>query len=83
MRVGETKFVWRTKRSNLGFLWYEGWEIEKGKILDGYTKVVEIRQRDKSQKKWVVQVLDHVPFHKRTLKSAKLDGEYVYNATLR
>jgi hypothetical protein len=71
---------WVTKRSDLGFLWYEGWDLTKR--LDD-TKVVEIRRRDKSQKKWVVQVLDHVPFHKRTLRSAKQDGEYVYNATLR
>ena len=71
---------WVTKRSDLGFLWYEGWDLTK-KLDD--TKVIDIRQRDKSQKKWVVRVLDHVPFHKRTLKSAKLDGEYVYNATLR
>jgi len=71
---------WVTKRSDLGFLWYEGWDLTKR--LDD-TKVVEIRRRDKSQKRWVVQVLDHVPFHKRTLRSAKQDGEYVYNATLR
>ena len=71
---------WVTKRSDLGFLWYEGWDL--GKKLDD-TKVVDIRQRDKSQKKWIVQVLDHAPFHRRTLKSAKLDGELIYNATLR
>ena len=71
---------WVTKRSDLGFLWYEGWDL--GKRLDD-TKVVDIRQRDKSQKKWVIKVLDHSPFHRRTLKSAKLDGELIYNATLR
>jgi hypothetical protein len=63
---------WKRIRDDRGFVYYEGW-------VD--FKVILICPNDHYKKKWKVQILDHSPFHRRTLKSAKKEAEHIYAAT--
>ena len=63
---------WVRNRSDLGFVYYEGWTD---------FKVVTIYPNYHYKKKWKVQILDHVPYHRSRLAIAKHEAEYIYAAT--
>ena len=72
---------WVRLRSDLGFVFYEGYSLrhDNGGIED--TRVVTIYPNEHYRKKFKIQILDRVPFHRRTLKSAKREAEGIYAAT--
>lgn len=77
----EPDIRWVRLRSDLGFVFYEGYSLRyaKGGIED--TRVVTVYPNDHYRKKYKVQILDRVPFHRRSVTSAKRDAETIYAAT--
>ena len=51
------------------------------KMYDGSKKVATIRNTGKGLRRFEVQILDRVPWHRRSLKSAKGDCEAIYKYT--
>ena len=74
---------WCRMRSELGFVYYEGYALcmSPGGIED--SKVATVHPNDHYQKKFKVQILDHAPSHRRSLTSAKKDAEHIYASTTR
>ena len=72
---------WVRLRSDLGFVYHEGYSLvpEPGGLVD--KRVITVMPNDHYRKKYKCQVLDHVPFHRRKLTSAKKDGELCYAAS--
>jgi len=70
-------------RSDLGFVYYEGYALRHGQdgVMD--MKVATVHPNDHYRKKYKIQILDHVPFHRTSLKSAKSDAEVIYASTTR
>ena len=79
--MNEPHIRWVRLRSDLGFVYYEGYALrhDKGGIED--TRVVTIDPNEHYRKKFKIQILDRSPFHRRTLTSAKKDAEHIYAAT--
>lgn len=51
------------------------------KMYDGSKKVATIRNTGKGPRRFEVQILDRMPWHRRSLKSAKGDCEAIYKYT--
>ena len=74
---------WCRIRSELGFVYYEGYTLPSGKNGIEDTKVVTIHPNDHFRKKYKIQILDHSPYHRSNLKSAQKEAEVIYAATSR
>ena len=50
-------------------------------MYDGPGMVATIRNMGKGPRRFQVQIRNNLPWHRRSLKAAKLDCEWVYNNT--
>lgn len=72
---------WVRLRSDLGYVYYHGYALRIGNGGIEDTHVVSVTPNDHYRKKYKIQLLDRVPFHRASLKSAKKEAEYIYAAT--
>ena len=74
---------WCRMRSDVGFVYYEGYALRHGEDGLEDTKVVTIQPNDHYRKKYKIQILDRSPYHRSSLKTAQKEAEVIYAATSR